>query len=453
MKNLKELGKKKLITLGAVAVIGVAGVSGLGYKVYADNLYKENVTHALKQEQTKKDKLSKVEQEILALYQDELKDFLANDVTVNTVNGLREAVEPVTKPSYDVKSGKLTIEIDAVLAKKETVVSDLVTVEEKIVIQDKVNGLFQKEKAINGKTVKDNLVIVDNLKAETIPNTKDFDKDSKWTLAMNKVIGNAMTQLKQIDSATKVVNGLYDKKEVSKKATVKDVEKATKEVKGIKNEKARKALEARVKKVSDELKKREKAAAEKKAKEVGGKVVETSDGKVVIEDQSGNTLTQEGQSNNWKSDTQTQQWTADNQSSGSNNQLSNQGNGSSTQNGSNNSGSTSNNTWTPPATNNGGGNSSSGSNNSNSGSTGGGSTNNGNSDSGNQGGGTTTPPPTAPAEVTLVSGTVGNGGIFGSYEAAVDWGIAKQNDNAMNGTGSGSYSVSILYYSDGSEKY
>lgn len=61
MKNLKELGKKKLITLGAVAVITIAGVSGLGYKVYADNLYKENVTHALKKEQTKKDKLSTFE--------------------------------------------------------------------------------------------------------------------------------------------------------------------------------------------------------------------------------------------------------------------------------------------------------------------------------------------------------------------------------------------------------
>lgn len=386
------------------------------------------------------------------MYQDELKDFLANDVTVDTVNGLRESVETMTKPSYDVKSAQLTTEIDAVLEKKETVVSELFTVEEKVVIQDKVNGLFQKEKAINGKTVKDNLVIVDNLKAETIPNTKDFDKDSKWTLAMNKVIGNAMTQLKQIDSATKVVDGLYDKKEVSKKATVKDVEKATKEVKGIKNEKARKALEARVKKVSDELKKREKAAAEKKAKEVGGKVVETSDGKVVIEDQSGNTLTQEGQSNNWESDTQTQQWTADNQSSGSNNQSSNQGGGSSTQNWSNNNGSTGN-TWTPPATNNGGGNTSSGSNtsnNTNNGSTGGGSTNNGNSNSGNQGGGTTTPPPTTPAEVTLVSGTIGNGGIFGSFNEAADWG---ENQMLTSTASSGRYTVSTLYYSDGSVKY
>lgn len=304
----KKMDKKKLALVVAVAVIALGGV---GYKVYADTQYKEKVAQALSATTKTDNELTFLEKELAGFYESDDQEFLAKEVTTEDLSSWKAKLDKLILPKYEVSSKELTTKISSVAKEKEAIEGDFAVVSEKLTQQELLNAMFQKDKAINGSIVKGDLVIIDDLKNEQLI-TFPEDEKGTWAEAVKKVLKNASDQLAQIKKSSEQVDKLFKDNKVIAKIDDKVLKSVQDEVKKIRNEKARKAQEARIKQVTDEISKRKKAEekvkAEEAAKAVGGTVVVDNSGNVKVVSASGEELTQtgDGSSSTWVADTSSQ---------------------------------------------------------------------------------------------------------------------------------------------------
>lgn len=260
------LSKKKLAVMGTVVVFAVSGV-GIGLKVNADNQYKEKIGQALQATNSVDKEIDTLEKELLAFYEGDDQEFLVKDLSVAELNSLKESIDKVVLPKYEVSSKELTSKLVRTKSEKESVVDNFVTIKGKLDQQELLNSFFQKDKAINGSNVTTDLVIIDDLKKDQLFSLSEEDKGVRAE-AIKKVLKNATDQLDQIKKTSEQIDKFFKDNKVIDPVDDKALKIAQDDAKKIKNEKACKAQEARLKQVTDEVAKRKAAEDKVKAEAV-----------------------------------------------------------------------------------------------------------------------------------------------------------------------------------------
>lgn len=267
------LSKNKKVAFGLVTLVCVVGL-GVGGSVYANNQAQQKksdeVSHSLTKTTSDLEQLNK---ELVQLLDGKDTNYLAKNVTKEQVSTLKKRVEDIKSIEVDRESyendKKVKKELDQYNEESSMVRDTMDKVEKAFDTQVAINSLYKQEKenvALNGTDVKKDLSIVDDLKKETVEETKKkfFEKDTNvpYNQTINELITTAEAQLNQIEKAKVEVAKVYkDGKVISTDRALYDGAKA--EVDKIKNEKAKKELLDQLAKVKTDI---DKKAEEEKAK-------------------------------------------------------------------------------------------------------------------------------------------------------------------------------------------
>ncbi len=304
MKKWHEWSKKQKYLLVAAAVVAVGG-GGIGVKVYADNQYKQQVVQTMKELEKQGPYLDDLYRQVLSFSD---ADFLLKDISEDNLTNVLHDAENYQLPEYKVKDKQVMAQVNATKQLVKLIQRTAKTTEEQYTLQNNINSLF-KEAAVNGRDVKKELAITDDLKlADVEKYVADLDavsqlekqvtpivekqdyaaeqatlKDSEWAKAMRDVLDNAKKQVEDITNLTKKVDGYFKDGKPQNTAKAAELTALKKDVEKIQNDKAKKGLLDKLSQVIVEVDKKEKAAAEKKAKESGGSVVKKDDGSYVVE--------------------------------------------------------------------------------------------------------------------------------------------------------------------------
>lgn len=256
MEKMKEWTNKKKLIVGVVTLVCVGIVAGGATAVSVKNKEAAKIEEKQKEQKNVLDSLNK-----------DLKAALDKDDEHYLVQGFtQEKMESLTER----KDKAISIEGNEKVQSAITTVKDSF---EKVQAannrQEAVNSLYKKDdqtKAMDGTELKKDLAITDDLKKEIVMNVKDayFVKDAKddYDKTINDFITTAEDQLTQIDKAKAEVEKVYkDNKVVSTDEKLYDTAKA--EVDKIKNEKAKKDLQAQLDQVKADIDTKAKEEADK----------------------------------------------------------------------------------------------------------------------------------------------------------------------------------------------
>jgi hypothetical protein len=281
LSKLKKLSKKQL-AIGVFILFLILGGGVIFAQQKAIEGRKAETTEIIKKNTTQ---LKQLTQQIQGYY---LKGgYLKKTVTQSVLKDLEQSL---AKQKLDEPTKAYNTQYQSV----ETALKQL---SENFLIQTKINALFEiKTPVIVEKTVKKDGVIVDNLKTDIINDINAPKVDNEWSQSIETLKTEALNQVNQIESATKLVNDLFqDNKPQDNEA---GYNQAIAEVNKIRNEASKKKLSdklSQVKKVVDEANKKEaeakqavqKQEAEQAAASSGGTAVQGSDGSWSVQTSSG----------------------------------------------------------------------------------------------------------------------------------------------------------------------
>lgn len=239
--------------------------------------YSKKVEAVTSELSTHKKQLLKIETEIAGLYADEHKQFLSSDVTQAKIDSLKKTIEKYkSDATTHAKKVETLRKQDQETCQKE--LADITKLDEKInevqMIFDQtqaVNSLFQTPYIKNAE-INEEAIIIDDLNSEMIEEKKEKIElenleENEFTSIVTQAMEAAGNQLSQIERARKVVEELYKDDKPTDKVTRETLESAKKEVKLIKNEKAKKSFNEPLKAIEEEVTADEKAEAERVAAE------------------------------------------------------------------------------------------------------------------------------------------------------------------------------------------
>lgn len=419
------MNKKVQIGIVSMALITLCGI---GLYLLNETNYQKQVEVAASELSSNEKKLKQIQLELSAIYTDDSKQFLKEEVNQEKINSLVERLE-----AYE-NANKNTDELLADLRKNDqkkyqlnvnnisSIKNELQVVQRKLNGKQSINGLFQKPYLIGAKSDQD-VIIIDDLSEEQLKDVRDiyYQKEVKeeqdFEDALNEGLDLAAEQVDQINKTNKMLEELYKDGKATDQVDREKYELLKKEVELIKNEKAKKSFNNPLKVIEEKVKEREALAEqEKAAAEEAQRQQET-----VKEQEVALTETAENQTQSTEPvpapieevpavETPTVQPVVP---------------------------------VAPPANSGSGGssnsNSTGGNNDAGSGTLGNGS---GNTSGGNTGNTTAPEPPQAPYALNPYTGS---GTFYATYEAAV---AAARNNLEANG-----YMIITEYWSDGTEKY
>ena len=259
MGNVKNWSKKKKIITGVITLACVGVLVGGAVSVSASNKEKARMEKVY---EDNKSKLEKLNTDLKATLDKEDPNYLVKGITKDQMevfyNRKGQAVTLLTEGS----NTKLNDEVNKVNKTYEDVAKAFDR-------QEAINSLYQKKdkaQAIDGKELKKDLAIADEVKQEDVKKVSDlyFVKDAKedYDKTINSFITTAEGQLKQIEKAkTEVAKVFKDNKIVSTDSKLYDAAKT--EVDKVKNDKAKKDLQTQLDKVKADLDKKAKTEADK----------------------------------------------------------------------------------------------------------------------------------------------------------------------------------------------
>lgn len=256
---MKKWTNKKKIIVGVVTLVCVGVVAG-----GATAVSEKNKT-AAKIEQKQKEYmevLDNVNTELKAALDKEDEHYLVQGFTQEDMDSFVEQ-----KNTANAIDGN-----EAVKSAITTVNDTFEKVQTAFNRQEAVNSLYKRDEqtqAMDGKELKNDLAITDDLKKEFVMNIKDahFVNDAKneYDKTINSFITNAAEQVEQIEIAEVAVSKIYNSTE-EKVSSVDQThyDSAKSEVDKIKNDKAKNDLLEKISKVKEEI---DKQAAAKKEQE------------------------------------------------------------------------------------------------------------------------------------------------------------------------------------------
>lgn len=255
-EQVKKLSKKQKAMIGTAVVLLVFG-GGFGYKAYADNQIKKQVTHAqsLIDEQSKEQKV--FQNKVKALYSTKKSGFLKKDLSKKTFDSLQKDLEKIQAEYSSISIPEDGVDVNRYTKSYTLSMKSLRKAIELYIKQLDVNNLFSTP-ALNGDSITNDVAIKDNLTADEIKKVKLSKESTEWEKTVNALVNNADNQLKQIEKAKIAVEKVFkDNKVVNSDKNKYDTAKA--EVDKIKNKTAKKRLHEQLEKVKTEIDKKEKA--------------------------------------------------------------------------------------------------------------------------------------------------------------------------------------------------
>ncbi|MEG0459542.1 hypothetical protein [Vagococcus carniphilus] len=295
MKKWNEWTKKQKMTLGIVVACVVVG-GAVGTNVYAKNQHQQAVTQALETIKKEKLTLEQLQKAVDELRDKENPNFLAKEVDLKALDSIQKQIDQLKAEHKNDSLSEVAKENKEVVTILDEVESNVKAVNYQLMTQNKVTQLFtvnDKEQVIAGTDFNLELPTADDLtladieavvtatkneaKLVTIP--KSTDEKKSWELAIESLIKEAEKQVTEINDLIEVISKWFDK-ENKPVDTVKrdDLKAIEKRINNLKNQKVKEGLSVKWKQVNEAVVKKEKAEADKKAKETGGKVEQKADG-------------------------------------------------------------------------------------------------------------------------------------------------------------------------------
>lgn len=283
MKKWNEWTKKQKMTLGvALAVVIVGGA--VGTKVYANNQHQKSVETALETIKKEKLTLEQLQQAVDELRDKENPNFLAKNVDLKALESIEKQLDQLKKGHVTDSLSELKKDNKEVVTLIDEVDANVQAISYQLMTQTKVSQLFtvkDKQYVIQGSDFMLDLPTADDLaigdieavvnatrsegKLMTIPESTDAKKS--WEQAIEALTSEATKQVTLIEDSQKEVAALFKDKKPVDTTDKKKIDALRKKIEGIRNEKAKNELLAQLKQVEEAVNKKEKADADKKAKE------------------------------------------------------------------------------------------------------------------------------------------------------------------------------------------
>ncbi len=284
MKNWNNWTKKQKVTLGlTVACLVVAGA--VGTNVYAKNKQEQAVTQALEVINKEKLSLKELDEKISTLRDKENPNFLVKDVDLKTLDAIDKQVDQLKKEHSNTAFPEVEKENKAVVNSLVNVESNSDAVRYQLMTQVKVSQLFDMKEGqyvIQGQEVNLALPTADDLtldqiesvvsatrtegKLMTIPESTDSKKS--WEQHIDALTTEATKQVTEINALNEAVAKWFNQDNKPLDTIKRDELKAIeKRINSLKNQKAKEELSVKWQQVNKAVVTKEKAEADKKAKE------------------------------------------------------------------------------------------------------------------------------------------------------------------------------------------
>lgn len=289
MKTWRAWSKKKKVSISIVIVLLVVGSFG-SYKHYQNKQHKKQVTQETKILNKELDLVKELSMNVESYRDSDNPNFLSSDVTIADLESIEAQLEKIQS---DHKIASL-VEVEElgyeVMTSISTVSNEVSIMRFQAESQQQINGLFfsDKEVAINGMDVNNDLPIIDDLKLEqlesAVANSKNRDmltlvpasvnENASWEQTVNTLTDNATAQFNKIEKANTLINTFFKDKKPIDTINSSKIKEAEKEISGIKNAKAKKELTDKLKQVSDVVAKKETEDVIKELESQGAIVLE-----------------------------------------------------------------------------------------------------------------------------------------------------------------------------------
>lgn len=199
--------KKRNVIIATSILIATLSVGGTTYAVNKNHANKVN--HAKLELKDEMKTINSIRSE-LGSYLD--KDgFLLEGLTLEKFTKFKKSLNSIKDNYKDlgIKKDDLKNEIKVVKIDKKSLEKEFAVIESKLQMQTEVNNLFLNA-AITGTTVTVQQ-IKDDVTLDKINEVKEkvVKDQSNWGIEVNKLVLEAESQLKQIETATNKVNGLF----------------------------------------------------------------------------------------------------------------------------------------------------------------------------------------------------------------------------------------------------
>lgn len=267
------MNKKVQIGIVSMALITLCGI---GFYFLSETSYQKQVEVAASELSSNEKKLKQIQLELSAIYTDDSKQFLKEEVNQEKINSLVEQLEAYEKTTKEMDQllldlrksdqNKYQLNVNSVSSIK----NQLQAVQRKLNGKYSVNGLFQKPYLIGAESDQD-VIIIDDLSEEQLKDVidiyyqKEVKEEQSFEDILNEGLDLATEQVNQINKTNKMMEELYKDGKAADLADREKYEAFKKEVELIKNEKAKESFNSSLKVIEENVKEREALAEQEKA--------------------------------------------------------------------------------------------------------------------------------------------------------------------------------------------
>ncbi|WP_066026187.1 hypothetical protein [Enterococcus mundtii] len=267
------MNKKVQIGIVSMALITLCGI---GFYFLSETSYQKQVEVAASELSSNEKKLKQIQVELSAIYTDDSKQFLKEEVNQEKINSLVEQLEAYEKTTKETDQllldlrksdqNKYQLNVNSVSSIK----NQLQAVQRKLNGKYSVNGLFQKPYLIGAESDQD-VIIIDDLSEEQLKDVidiyyqKEVKEEQSFEDILNEGLDLATEQVNQINKTNKMMEELYKDGKATDLADREKYEAFKKEVELIKNEKAKESFNSSLKVIEENVKEREALAEQEKA--------------------------------------------------------------------------------------------------------------------------------------------------------------------------------------------
>lgn len=212
--------EKPFLKRASVYVTGILalGICVAGYYVSNQKQYQQRVAYASAAQPKEKSELNDLAQQVEELYLEDQQDLLKEETTISDVTALKNEVNriKVSAEDFQIEENELPQGIQKLAQQKESVSDRLTDAEDKLHMQEQIDGLFTEETP-DWQEYKDDVIAAEDLQEEDMTDVNDnlgFFEDDQWLELARSYTQDASEQLQNME-AIKANLTKYEDKELT----------------------------------------------------------------------------------------------------------------------------------------------------------------------------------------------------------------------------------------------
>ncbi|AYW47391.1 hypothetical protein C7K38_02800 [Tetragenococcus osmophilus] len=178
--------EKPFLKRASVYVTGILalGICVAGFYVSNQRQYQQRVAYANAAQPREENELNDLAQQVEELYLEDEQDLLKEETTLSDVTDLKNEVHriDVSAEDFQIEENALPQGIQELAQQKESVSDRLTDAEDKLHMQDQIDGLFTEETP-DWQEYKDDVITDEDLQEEDMADVNDnlgFFEDDQW---------------------------------------------------------------------------------------------------------------------------------------------------------------------------------------------------------------------------------------------------------------------------------